>query len=285
MSLIWGSGRNKNNGKQIQNKSSGSSTLRDEQNLLDLGQQISGAEKTEPDSTSPAAPGIDSSDPVDSTDISASINNGESNINATPDIELTCDQAPNPSDPNPNRNPERGSNVVDLNSYSSANRSSKANIKCSETSASGSEQGSTNATLLQFRARAEYIAAIEIDDFLSLKMLYSDIDLQLLLDRMGYLLKREFGEEAVSREQREFLIQFDDFELLVGGLLRAQFYAYKVDLPSYNIFGELSEQTGLLLTWGIGHSDQEAHAELVKKKRYKQQRRKSKRNQKPVEPG
>jgi len=57
-----------------------------------------------------------------------------------------------------------------------------------------------------------------------------------------------------------------------------------VDLPTRNIFGEVSEQSGLLLTWGIGHSDREAHAELVKKKRYKQQRRRSRRARKPLEP-
>ena len=263
MSLIWGSGRNKNREKETRNNNSENKNIK--------------AKSPQHEATR-----SDANDSIDSSVFSHYSGNG---FNAVPDIELTPasaqirEQSSNIVDLSARRAlPVSDTDHVDITSHSPVSGASSKACAASE------HPGSADATILQFRGRSEYIAAIEIDDFLTLKMLYSDVDLQLLLDRMGYLLKREFGEQAVSRKQREFLIQFDDFELLVGGLLRAQFYAYKVDLPTHNIFGEVSDQPGLLLTWGIGRTDSEAHAELIKKKRYKAKRKRSRRKRKPLEP-
>lgn len=290
MSLIWGSGRNKNNEKQNQDKNATSQNIKANKKRTDtnVSDKFISEESDFIEGESIEGDSINK-------ESRSSAGYGHGGINSMPDIELSA---------SPSQTDKQRSNVVDLSErrilavadvghsgnrrcsskHSTSVRSSTSRSPLSTSDCSGQVQGRRDATILQFRGRAEYIAAIEIDDFMTLKMLYSDIDLQLLLDRMGYLLKREFGEQAVSRKQREFQIQFDDFELLVGGLLRAQFYAYKVDLPTHNIFGEVSDQTGLLLTWGIGNSDSEAHSELVKKKRYKQQRRRSKRKRKPLEP-
>ena len=268
MSLIWGSGRNKNREKETRSNNSENKNIK--------------AKSPQHEATR-----SDVNDSIDSSVFTHYSGNGNGNGNgfdAVPDIELTPASAQireqsNIVDLSARRAlPVSDTDHVDITSHSPVSGASSKACAASE------HPGSADATILQFRGRSEYIAAIEIDDFLTLKMLYSDVDLQLLLDRMGYLLKREFGEQAVSRKQREFLIQFDDFELLVGGLLRAQFYAYKVDLPSHNIFGEVSDQPGLLLTWGIGRSDSEAHAELIKKKRYKAKRKRARRKRKPLEP-
>ena len=131
----------------------------------------------------------------------------------------------------------------------------------------------TNAEILPFNRQTAHIAVLELDDLISYRMLYSEVDFQLLLGKISDLLTREFGRGVVRREKTHFKLGHDQFESLVAGLLRVQFYANMEDLPEYNIFGETSTQEGISLTWGIGETNEFARLDLGRKRRQKEKRR------------
>jgi len=106
-----------------------------------------------------------------------------------------------------------------------------------------------------------------------------------VLDKVRAILRHQFGDRSVQRHNRFFIIQHQNIELLIAGLLRAQFYCYKIDLPESNVFGEITEQAGLALTWGVGRNVAQAQTERLKKKRQKLQRRRLKQRKKPRQPG
>ncbi len=129
------------------------------------------------------------------------------------------------------------------------------------------------AEVVPFTRPTTYLALLELDDLLSYKMLYSELDLQLLLGKISALLQREFGRGVVRREKNCFLLGHNQFESLVAGLLRVQFYANMEDLPEFNIFGESSTQEGITLTWGIGKTAEDAQLDLGRKRMQKKTRR------------
>ena len=130
-----------------------------------------------------------------------------------------------------------------------------------------------NAEILPFSPPKAHVAVLELDDLISYRMLYSEVDFQLLLGKISDLLTREFGRGSVRRENTCFKLGHDQFESLVAGLLRVQFYANMEDLPEYNIFGETSTQEGISLTWGIGETNEFARLDLGRKRRQKEKRR------------
>ena len=141
------------------------------------------------------------------------------------------------------------------------------------------------AEVIDFPELPEYRASIEIDDFHCLKMLHSTTDIELVLDKVRVILGQQFGDRSVQRHNRFFIVRHQNIEMLIAGLLRAQFYCYKVDLPESNVFGEVTEQAGLALTWGVGRNMAQAQTERLKKKRHKLQRRRLKQRKNPQQPG
>ena len=141
------------------------------------------------------------------------------------------------------------------------------------------------AEVINFPEVPEYRASIEIDDFHCLKMLHSSTDIELVMDKVRAILGQQFGDRTVQRHNRFFIIQHQNIEMLIAGLLRAQFYCYKIDLPESNVFGEVTEQAGLALTWGVGRNMAQAQAERLKKKRHKLHRRRLKQRKNPQQPG
>ena len=97
------------------------------------------------------------------------------------------------------------------------------------------------AEVIDFPELPEYRASIEIDDFHCLKMLHSSTNIELMMDKVRAILEQQFGERTVQRHNRFFIIQHQNIEMLIAGLLRAQFYCYKIDLPEINVFGEVTE--------------------------------------------
>lgn len=129
------------------------------------------------------------------------------------------------------------------------------------------------AVVLPFTRKTEFLAVLELDEFLSYRMVYSEVDLQYIFGRVSDLLSREFGRGVVRRDRSCFTLGHNQFESLVAGLLRVQFYANMEDLPEFNIFGEHSVQEGMSLTWGIGKDVTGAEHDLSRKKRQKEARR------------
>lgn len=138
-----------------------------------------------------------------------------------------------------------------------------------------------NAEILPFSRQTAHLAVLELDDLIAYRMLYSEIDFQLLLGRISELLTREFGRGVARREKTCFKLGHNQFESLVAGLLRVQFYANMEDLPEHNIFGETSTQEGIALTWGIGKTVDDARLDLGRKRRQKETRRTRRGRKKP----
>jgi len=130
-----------------------------------------------------------------------------------------------------------------------------------------------DAVVLPFTRKTDFLAVLELDDCLSYRMVYSEVELQYIFGRISNLLTREFGRGVVRRERSCFTLGHNQFESLVAGLLRVQFYANMEDLPEFNIFGERSNQEGMSLTWGIGKDTEDAEHDLSRKKRQKEARR------------
>ena len=135
------------------------------------------------------------------------------------------------------------------------------------------DENSVRAEVLPFSKHTTYLARLELDELLAYKMLYSELDLQILLGKISALLHREFGKGVVRREKTCFILGHNQFESLVAGLLRVQFYANMEDLPEFNIFGETSTQEGITLTWGIGNTADDAQQDLSRKRLQKKIRR------------
>ncbi len=176
-----------------------------------------------------------------------------------------------------------GSNVIHLGV-----ERKKRNLKPSCVDNYGERPASDDnafAEIIDFPELPAYRASIEIDDFHCLKMLHGTTDIELVLDKVRAILRQQFGDRSVQRHNRFFIIQHQNIELLIAGLLRAQFYCYKIDLPESNVFGEITEQAGLALTWGVGRNVAQAQTERLKKKRQKLQRRRLKQRKKPRQPG
>lgn len=159
-----------------------------------------------------------------------------------------------------------------LDDYQAKRQSRRQSKRKSEVGKTG-DKNKVLAEVLPFSKHTTYLARLELDDLLAYKMLYSELDLQLLLGKISALLQREFGKGVVRREKTCFILGHNQFESLVAGLLRVQFYANMEDLPEFNIFGETSTQEGITLTWGIGKSTDNAQQDLVRKREKKTTRR------------
>lgn len=136
-----------------------------------------------------------------------------------------------------------------------------------------SNAGQPLAIVLPLKKEREFLASVEIDWLLAISTEHHHAGVEGVIAEVGKLLRAEFGPAAVRRETRLFSVAHDDFEELVAGILRVQFYSNRIELPEYNVFGEKTEQCGVTLTWGVGRYRDEATGERKKKKRFKEQRR------------
>ncbi len=129
-----------------------------------------------------------------------------------------------------------------------------------------------SAVVIPFTQARTFIASVEIDELTAISTEYPRNTVQDVLTDVAQLMRTEFGSLAVRRHRRHFEVFHDDFEVLVAGILRVQFFSNRVKLPTYTVFGERPEQRGVTLTWGVGRTTAEALAEREKKGRAKRQR-------------
>jgi len=129
------------------------------------------------------------------------------------------------------------------------------------------------ASAISLRPYLPFRASVEIDELPWLQAQFGVRLRDKFVRETRALLNGEFGQLRVYRYRRVFVVRHRDVEDLIAGLLRVQFHAYQVVLPDENVFGDVIEQNGLSLTWGVGHSTSEAEVERLKRRRQKQYRR------------
>lgn len=126
-----------------------------------------------------------------------------------------------------------------------------------------------DATLLSMRQHLGLQASIEIDDLAGIQTHYSISVRDDVVSEVRKLLNLEFGSLRVYRHRRMFMIRHHCAEGLIAGLLRIQYHARQITLPSVNFFGEESDKPGISLSWGVGHSALEAERERLRRRRHK----------------
>lgn len=128
---------------------------------------------------------------------------------------------------------------------------------------------SQEATLLSMRQYLGLQASIEIDDLAGIQTHYSISVRDRVVSDVRKLLNLEFGSLRVYRHRRMFMIRHHSAEGLIAGLLRVQYHARQISMPSVNFFGEEADKLGISLSWGVGHSALEAERERLRRRRHK----------------
>ena len=156
----------------------------------------------------------------------------------------------------------KSAEIVDMSCYVQL---SPSNARRRQTQ-SGSPQ---EATLLSMRQHLGLQASIEIDDLAGIQTHYSISVRDRIVNDVRKLLNLEFGSLRVYRHRRMFMIRHHCAEGLIAGLLRVQYHARQISIPSVNFFGEEADNPGVSLSWGVGHSALEAERERLRRRRHK----------------
>jgi len=166
--------------------------------------------------------------------------------------------------------------VVQLASYQRRQRSQrteKLNLIKRGTPLSVAKESKGCTKPVQLRKHLEFQASIEIDDLPWLHAQFSNSIRNNLVKSVRQILETEFGHLRVHRYRRLFVVRHKSIESLIAGLLRAQFQTHQIRLPESNIFGDVVDQKGVSITWGVGRNGVEAESERLKRRRQKNYRR------------
>ena len=123
-----------------------------------------------------------------------------------------------------------------------------------------------SATLLSIRQNLSYQACIGVDNIDQLRTHGSHNLANAVMKQVREFLNVEFGRLRVHRYRQVFTVGHHSLEGLVGGLLRVQYYARQVELPSMDNQCELRITS---LSWGVGESVMEADQERQRYQRLK----------------
>lgn len=129
------------------------------------------------------------------------------------------------------------------------------------------------AELLSLRGSLDHEASVEIDGLEALAERYDEAVLARLAQQVRGLLDREFGTLRVHRARRRFVARHRSAEALVAGLLRVQYHARAIALPTVDRHGEPVEGAALAVTWGVGRSGPEAELERLRRRRRRERQR------------
>ncbi len=166
--------------------------------------------------------------------------------------------------------------VVELAGFRSGERSSSANpsfrtAKGYSGGISDSRVLSPNhqADMLSMRRHLSYQASVEIDKYDAIRAEFGEAVATRLVKQIRELLNKEYGKLRVHRYRRLYVIRHRSVEGLISSLLRVQFHAHQIELPSVNKAGEESTAKPITLTWGVGRTTTEAEVERLRRRRQK----------------
>jgi len=125
------------------------------------------------------------------------------------------------------------------------------------------------AELLSIRRHLSYQASVEIDNLEWVRKEFGDTCCLSLVKQVRTMLDNEFGKLRVHRYKRLFVIRHRSVEGLISSLLRVQFHAHQLELPTLNRFGVPSNAKPVTLTWGVGRTTSEAEVERLRRRRQK----------------
>ncbi len=130
-------------------------------------------------------------------------------------------------------------------------------------------QPKRQAAMLSMRQHLGYQASVEIDKFAWISSEYGDSVRNQVVKQVRNLLNTEFGKLRVHRYRRLYIIRHRSVEGLISSLLRVQFHAHQIELPTVNQFGDEIQSSPVTLTWGVGRTTVEAEVERLRRRRQK----------------
>ncbi len=130
--------------------------------------------------------------------------------------------------------------------------------------AAASVEQTESATLLSIRQNLSFQACIGANHIDQLRVQCSHNLANAVMKQVREFLNAEFGQLRVHRYRQVFTVGHHSLEGLIGGLLRVQFHARKVELP---IMDSQFESQFLSISWGVGESVLEAERERLRRQR------------------
>lgn len=126
-----------------------------------------------------------------------------------------------------------------------------------------------DAELTSIRRHLRYQASVEIDNLEWIRNEFGEAFGLSLVKQVRSILDTEFGKLRVHRYRRLFVIRHRSVEGLISSLLRIQFHAQQLELPSLNTMSKPTNVKPISLTWGVGRTTTEAEVERLRRRRHK----------------
>lgn len=125
------------------------------------------------------------------------------------------------------------------------------------------------AQLLSIRRYLAYQATVEIDNLATLTERFGRSCTDHLVRDIRALLDHEFGSLRIHRYRGVYRIRHRSVEGIIAGLLRVQFHAQNLLLPTTDRHGAAVDTRSIKLTWGVGRSAGEADLERMRRRHLK----------------
>jgi len=122
----------------------------------------------------------------------------------------------------------------------------------------------SSATLLSIRQCLNFKASVAVDDLAFIQSRYSPEVANKIMLQVRSFLNYEFGQLRVHKKRQKLVVQHHCLESLMAGLLRVQYHSNRIALPVSPLQGDLSNECGVFLTWGVGNSLAEAEGERLR---------------------
>lgn len=158
--------------------------------------------------------------------------------------------------------------VVKIAGFRRGEKLSSLNLSARTVYKNGSNQ-QQDAELLSVRRHLSYQASVEIDRLESIISEFGAQAGQALVKQVRELLNKEFGSLRVHKSRHLFVIRHRSVEGIISSLLRVQFFAHQLELPSNNTQGMAVTTKPITLTWGVGRTTTEAEVERLRRRRQK----------------
>lgn len=126
------------------------------------------------------------------------------------------------------------------------------------------------AKLLSIRQSLIYQATVGVESIDTTETGLSSEQLDQAIATVRRLLNAEFGCLRIHRYRQVFTVGHHCVETLIAGLLRVQYQARQIDLPwVFDPDDSALENTGIRLSWGVGHSIYEAENRRLRRHKLK----------------
>lgn len=123
------------------------------------------------------------------------------------------------------------------------------------------------AKLLSIRQSLIYQATVGVEGIDTTDLDLSNEQLDQAIATVRRLLNAEFGSLRIHRYRQVFTVGHHCVETLMAGLLRVQHQVRQINLPLVPDLDSDLENTGMRVSWGVGHSIYEAENRRLRRQK------------------